>query len=63
MAACKSNAITGKATSCAATARASANGLCYNPISVGEATAGTVQRVRQPGHEGQLAVPGALPDE
>ena len=28
-----------------------------------EATAGTVRRVRQAGHAGQLAVPGALPDE
>ena len=26
-------------------------------------TAGTVRRVRQAGHAGQLAVPGALPDE
>ena len=31
--------------------------------SVEEATAGTVRRVRQAGHAGQLAVPGALPDE
>ena len=60
MATWKSDAATGKATSCAATARASANGLCVTR-SVEEATAGTVRRVRQAGHAGQLAVPGALP--
>ena len=36
---------------------------CSPALYLGGSEAGTVRRVRQAGHAGQLAVPGALPDE
>ena len=64
MATWKSNAATGKATSCAADRESIGERFVRDREALKRPTAGsTVRRVRQAGHAGQLAVPGALPDE